>query len=138
MHHPFHHPTLGLVSRTLTTLVSTVVLASSLFFWFFGTYHRPVINAQASNQADVIVQFDDHAHVVRTITFTQPISGLATLNGAAYRSSPLQPVLGQPSVALQGLAVRLKIVSVIPIGSGLTPTGMIAPGRVMPWAPTLP
>lgn len=103
MHHPFHHPTLGMVSRALTTLFSMFILASSLFFLVFGEYQRPAVHAQAHNQADVIVQFDAHAHVVRTITFTQPISGLAALQWSGLQVVTTTTSFGPAVCSIAGI-----------------------------------
>lgn len=103
MHHPFHHPTLSMVSRALTTLLSTFILASSLFLLVFGTYQRHTVNAQALNQADVIVQFDDHAHVVRTIAFTQPISGLAALEWSGLQVVTTTTSFGPAVCSIEGV-----------------------------------
>lgn len=103
MHHPFHHPNLGIVSRALMTLFSMFILASSLFFLVFGEYQRPAVNAQARNQAAVIVQFDQQAHVVRTIAFTQPISGLVALQWSGLQVVTTTTSFGPAVCSIEGV-----------------------------------
>lgn len=56
-----------------------VGVATLLFFLAMGRSESPQAVAQMVNQADVVVQFDNQAHLLRTIEFTQPISGLTAL-----------------------------------------------------------
>lgn len=73
------HLSARVVRQPFIMMLMAFVGAIALFVLTFFTHHPLNVSAQERKQADVIVQVDDHAQLVRRLAFTQPISGLVAL-----------------------------------------------------------
>lgn len=76
-------------------------LVATLLFVLIGA--APVARAQSDKTADIIVQFDDQARIVRTITFTDPISGLAALQLSGLAVVTTSTSFGPAVCSIQGV-----------------------------------
>lgn len=75
----------------------------ALLLLFLPGDTTPVARAQSDNTAHIIVQFNDHERTVRTITFTEPISGLAALQRSGLDVVTIDTSFGPAVCSIQGV-----------------------------------
>ncbi|MCC6455945.1 MAG: hypothetical protein IT328_13415 [Caldilineaceae bacterium] len=93
-------------TRWLKRIGSSAAFASLLLAALWLTLPNqaaPHANAQTTNEATVIVQFDGQARVVRGVEFTTPISGLTALQWSGLRVVYSDTSFGPAVCAIEGV-----------------------------------
>ena len=101
--HKALHPTPSGAWRRPAHLLGVFVTTMFLFWLTFISANLPIGKAQEENQATVIVQFDQQAHVVRRVAFTQPISGLVALQWSGLRVITAATGFGPAVCSIEGV-----------------------------------
>ena len=102
MHTPFHAAAFQQIGRRLGQMFLSFIVIATLFFLLFGSETRPS-SAQEQKQATIIVQFDDQAHLLRRVAFTQPISGLMALAWSGLKVITTSTDFGPAVCSIEGI-----------------------------------